>query len=351
LLLNLETKNINFLKGGEDLESSYRAIKQGTLTGCWDIYFYMNILINDQYFVWPKYNMVENIDIGGGTHYSDEKPGWTLHWENNTKDILIDKNIKFDAKIYKDFLMFFKSNNTNERNTKIDMKAKIKKALIKLGVEVKKIPRGLNPENIDPADYSTTDGPMEVPCQKESYFYALNNYVKEGDRVLDVGMGVGYGMNLLSIKAKEVHAVDVDKKAVDYCTKANIGKNPKVKKLTLYDGYNLPYKDSYFDVVTNIDVIEHVEDYDRFMDELLRVAKRAVVIATPNRRPEYTNPDGTPTNYWHLREWSYKEFDKIAKSHTKKVEWAFLDGPWEGPFKTTKKVSKDTLVLLPTLKK
>jgi SAM-dependent methyltransferase len=227
------------------------------------------------------------------------------------------------------------------------MKQAIKKTLAIMGLEVKRLPKKV--KDVDPSEYSTTDGPMEVPCQKESYFYALNNFVKDGEKVLDVGMGVGYGMNLLSIKAKEVHAVDVDKKAVEYCTKANLGKNPKVKKLSLYDGYNLPYKDNYFDVVTNIDVIEHVEDYDRFIDELLRVAKRAVVIATPNRRPEYTNPDGTPTNYWHLREWSYKEFDKIIRAHTKKVDWAFLDGPWEGPFKTTKKAGKNTLVLLPAL--
>lgn len=207
-------------------------------------------------------------------------------------------------------------------------------------------------ENPDPTEYSTTDGPMEVPCQKESYFLALNKYVKPGDSVLDVGMGIGYGMNLLSIQAGEVRAVDVDKKAVEYCTKNVLGKNPKVKELKHYDGYQLPYKDNYFDVVTCVDVVEHVEDYDRFIDELVRVAKRAVVFATPNRRPEYTNPDGTPMNYWHLREWSFEELDKIVRAHKQvKVEWYFLDGPWEGPFETKRKVTDDTLVLMPVLVK
>lgn len=230
------------------------------------------------------------------------------------------------------------------------MLKKVTRKIINLtGFDLVKIEREKQYEGINPADYSTTDGPQEVPCQKETYFYALNNYIKEGDKVLDVGMGVGYGMNLLSIKAKEVCAVDVDKKAVAYCTKNVLGKNPKIKELKAYDGYHLPYKDNYFDIVTCVDVVEHVEDYDKFIDELLRVAKRAVVFGTPNRRPEYTNPDGTPTNYWHLREWSFEEFNKIAKSHAKKVEWTFLDGPWEGPFKITHKVNKDTLVLLPVL--
>lgn len=229
------------------------------------------------------------------------------------------------------------------------MKTKVKKAIKKFGFDVTRVNNDSS-EKLDPKAYSTV-GSSEVPCQKESYFYALNQYVKNGDRVLDVGMGIGYGMNLLSIKAKEVYAVDVDKKAVESCSKTVLGKNPKVRELKHYDGYHLPYKDNFFDVVTCVDVVEHVEDYDKFIDELLRVSKRVVFFATPNRRPEYTNPDGTPKNHWHLREWSYEELDTIMKSHAKHVDWAFLDGPWEGPFDTVKKVSSKTLVLMPTLHK
>ena len=92
------------------------------------------------------------------------------------------------------------------------MKKFIKATANKIGLDIVRLPKNSIANEIDPAEYSTTTAPMEVPCQKESYFYALNQYVKDGDRVLDVGMGIGYGMNLLSIKAKEVYAVDVDKK-------------------------------------------------------------------------------------------------------------------------------------------
>lgn len=330
------------LMGGEDLAGSLEAVKKGELSGCWDFYFYLNMVICNQYFVWPKHNLVRNNDIGGGTHFSAEKPKWNLSWEEpDKKSFILPEKLLPNDMIINDFLKFFKQ-PSNERKAK--MKQHIKSTINKLGFDIKKIPK----ESTDPKDYSTV-GSQEVPCQKESYFYALNNFIKEGDRVLDVGMGIGYGMNLLSIKAKEVYAVDVDKGAVENCSKSVLGKNPKVKELKLYDGYNLPYKDKFFDVVTCVDVVEHVEDYDKFIDELLRVAKRAVVFATPNRRPEYTNPDGTPTNHWHLREWSFAEFDKIAKSHSKKVKWAFLDGPWVGPFKTSYKVNKDTMVLLSVL--
>lgn len=347
LISEVESKNIDVNKSGIDLVDTYQALKNNQLTGCWDVYFYLNMEINNQYFIWPKYNLVTNSDIGGGTHKSGKKINWSLTWENiNKKVFIIPAQITVDDIILRDFLEFFTA-NYNER--KPFLKKIIKSAVNRLGFDVVRKPKQVKNSEVDPTEYTTTEGPIEVPCQKETYFYALNNYVKEGDKVLDVGMGVGYGMNLLSIKAKEVCAVDVDKKAVAYCTKNVLGKNPKVKELKSYDGYHLPYKDNYFDVVTCVDVVEHVEDYDKFIDELLRVAKRAVVFGTPNRRPEFTNPDGTPTNYWHLREWSYEEFDKIAKSHTKKVEWTFLDGPWEGPFKIAHKVNKDTLVLLPAL--
>jgi 2-polyprenyl-3-methyl-5-hydroxy-6-metoxy-1,4-benzoquinol methylase len=201
----------------------------------------------------------------------------------------------------------------------------------------------------DPSKYSTTDEPMEVPCQKEAYFLALNGYVKEGDRVLDVGCGIGYGLNLLSIKAGTVEGVDVDAKAVAYVRDQYMGKNPKLKELKVYDGYHLDYPDNYFDVVTSIDVIEHVERYDDFIKELMRVAKRAVVFDTPNRRPEYTNPDGTPKNYWHLREWSYEELDAILRKHSKTVDWHFINGPWDGPFSVSQKVANDTLALVPVV--
>ena len=342
----LKQTNLDFSLGGEDLPIMINAIKEQRLSGCWDVYFYISMIRYNQVFVWPKYNMVRNTGIGTGTHESTEELDWVLDWEYRPiQTSHFPEKIKINGIINKDFLRFFKTKNRKD----INMKKYVKSAINRLGFDVVRKPKQIKHGDIDPKEYTTTDSPQEVPCQKETYFYALNNYIKEGDRVLDVGMGVGYGMNLLSIKAKEVYAVDVDEKAVQACTQNVLGKNPKVKELKAYDGYHLPYKDNYFDVVTCVDVVEHVEDYDKFIDELLRVAKRAVVFGTPNRRPEYTNPDGTPTNYWHLREWSFKEFDKIAKSHAKKVEWTFLDGPYDGPFKITHKVNKDTQVLLPAL--
>ena len=209
----------------------------------------------------------------------------------------------------------------------------------------------LTPPKPNAKDYSTIVGKGSVvPCQIEAYFLALNRYVDEGANVLDVGFGLGYGLNILAIKATQVCGVDVDPKVLEYCTQTVKGRNPRLKDLQLYDGYHLQYPDEEFDVVTCVDVLEHVEEYDRLLIELLRITKKGIFISTPNRRPEYTNPDGTPKNHWHLREWSFEELDAILRKHGT-VEWNFLNGPFNGPFTTSDQIQNETMTLSPFLRK
>ncbi|MGD0879887.1 MAG: class I SAM-dependent methyltransferase [Anaerolineales bacterium] len=203
----------------------------------------------------------------------------------------------------------------------------------------------------DPKDYSTIVGVGSVvPCQIEAYFLALNQYLGEKETVLDVGFGLGYGLNILAIKASSVSGVDIDQKVLEYCRNTVVGRNPRLAHLDIYDGYSLSFPDNHFDLVTCVDVLEHVVDYHRFLDELLRVTRKGVFISTPNRRPEYTNLNGTPKNYWHLREWSFEELNEILGQHGK-VDWNFLNGPFEGPFTHSKDIETGTLTLTPFLKK
>lgn len=100
------------------------------------------------------------------------------------------------------------------------------------------------PEKPDPKEYTTTVGiGSVVPVQIEAYFFALNNYLDESAKVLDVGFGLGYGLNILSIKAREAYGVDVDKKTYEYCQQTLVGRNPRLVELNLYDGYHLNYPD------------------------------------------------------------------------------------------------------------
>ncbi|MCX5998422.1 MAG: hypothetical protein NTU41_02225, partial [Chloroflexi bacterium] len=85
------------------------------------------------------------------------------------------------------------------------------------------------------------------------------------------------------------------------------------------------------------------------LSEMARVARRAVFIATPNRRSENTCRDGTPKNHWHLREWTQSELDAIFARLGLKYEWNFLNGPYEGPFDWTQEETERTWSLVPAI--
>jgi protein-L-isoaspartate O-methyltransferase len=219
-----------------------------------------------------------------------------------------------------------------------------------ISMRVRRTLAGLFPGHL-PALYSTLDAPyLKVPVQVAAYKLAVTKYLQPDDQVLDVGFGLGYGMEILASTAHEVRGIEVDHAAISHAKQLVCENQPVIKEVRYYDGETIPYENHIFNVVTCIDVIEHVPDYKNMLYEMVRVARRAVIISTPNRRPEYTRPDRRPKNHWHIREWSYDEFNTILDSLPGiTVEWNFLNGPWEGPFTISPTVSDTTMALAPAL--
>ena len=98
-----------------------------------------------------------------------------------------------------------------------------------------------------------------------------------GARALDVGCGVGQVVARLNEAGFEAHGVDV--------SQPNIERAQKVcPRCQLYDGQRLPFPDGHFASVGALNVLEHVDEPEAFIADLVRVVAPGgrIVISSPN---------------------------------------------------------------------
>lgn len=84
----------------------------------------------------------------------------------------------------------------------------------------------------------------------------------------------------------------------------------------------LPYADGSFDSVVSFQVIEHIRDDRKFLQEIHRVLKPGGValITTPNR------PLSLSRNPWHIREYTADELTSLAREFFTDVEMKGITG-------------------------
>ena len=93
--------------------------------------------------------------------------------------------------------------------------------------------------------------------------------------VLDVGCGTGRYCGELSAMGFDVTGVDYSEKLVELARQLF----PKAS-FVVGNGYSLPFRDKGFDLVLSIGALQVVENHERFIAELCRVAKKHVVMST-----------------------------------------------------------------------
>lgn len=98
-----------------------------------------------------------------------------------------------------------------------------------------------------------------------------------GARILDVGCGVGQVVDYLGKRGYEAYGVDV--------SEPNVARAQKLSdRCQLYDGRRLPFPDTYFAGAGAFNVLEHVEEPENFIKELVRVVQVSgrIVVSSPN---------------------------------------------------------------------
>jgi SAM-dependent methyltransferase len=133
-----------------------------------------------------------------------------------------------------------------------------------------------------------------------------------GAHVLEAGAGEGYGADLMrSGGASRVHALDYDVAAA-----AHIRTTYPHVRISRGDLQRLPYRDGAFDVVANLQTIEHLHDQPGFVAECARVLRPAgtLLMTTPNRLTFSPGRD-IPLNPFHTRELSGAELSDLLAPH------------------------------------
>ena len=158
------------------------------------------------------------------------------------------------------------------------------------------------------------------------YHFAVR--LARGKRVLDAGCGAGYGSAELAEVAESVTGIDIAPAALDYARAHYALPNLAFEQASCTQ---LPYADGAFDLVVAFEVIEHLENWRDFLQEVRRVLAPAgqLIVSTPNRL-YYTESRGRDgANPFHVHEFDFDEFNRELKQFFPYVTM-FLENHVEG---------------------
>jgi len=152
------------------------------------------------------------------------------------------------------------------------------------------LPRGPR----DSRDWYLDADPME------QVDYALVDFVEEhaGPSVLDLGCGLGGYTKALGERGLDCRGFDVSAEYVERARRLGV-------RADLFDGVRLPLEDSSLDTVAMLEVLEHLEDPRALLLEARRVARRNVLVSTPNCTQSF---EGVPIEFSHMLDLDHRQF-------------------------------------------
>ncbi len=154
----------------------------------------------------------------------------------------------------------------------------------------------------------------------ENFFKTLVSIIRPLSvrSILDVGCGEGFTLNRLQQEniGEKLEGVDFLKTAIQLGEK-------QYPQLTLKEGsiYDLQYKNNSFDLVFCTEVLEHLEDPQKALKELVRVSKKYLLLSVPNE-PWFMLSNFLRGKNWsrwgndieHINHWSSSRFEQFVSA-------------------------------------
>ena len=127
--------------------------------------------------------------------------------------------------------------------------------------------------------------------------------------VLEIGTGMGYGVDVIAPAAKSF--TTIDKNVPEF--ENELPANAKFRQMVVPP---LNFADESFDYVVSFQVIEHIEQDADFVREVSRVLRPGgkFIVSTPNA------PMSLTRNPWHVREYKADELESLLKGGFSSVE-------------------------------
>lgn len=116
--------------------------------------------------------------------------------------------------------------------------------------------------------------------QDDSFFDKYYEYLTQSPQastILDIGCGTGQVVHRLEKAGFNPKGIEVSQANLDIAS--NFTSNCQ-----FYNGTSIPFDDDHFDVVGSFNVLEHVENPEGFIKEMVRVTKPGgnIVLSSPN---------------------------------------------------------------------
>lgn len=115
-------------------------------------------------------------------------------------------------------------------------------------------------------------GPPVDAVSEEIFTYVAANV---GRSVLDIGCGIGPYVERLTKAGHECMGIDTNEGAIRAARKLG-------RDVRLMSAYEIDFPDGSFDSVIMVESLEHLDNYERALEEASRVARYSIVVTTPD---------------------------------------------------------------------